>query len=130
MYFVRSNIFHIYKLMGLYSLKWSIATQNKDTGIINACFLKTEVQCTTESREMWIYWVILNSRIHESGKDSGGLECRRSSATCLVGDRDVLAAWSHRQHLQAKKRFAWSPLNHKYSFTKYSGRRTFEFVNE
>ena len=61
MYLVKSNVFHIYKLMGWHSLKWSIATHNKDTEIINACFLKTEVRCTTENRKMLIYWEILNS---------------------------------------------------------------------
>lgn len=53
MYLVKSNVFHIYKLMGWHSLKWSMITNNKDTGIVNACFLKTEVQCAAESRGCW-----------------------------------------------------------------------------
>lgn len=85
MYLAISNIFHIYKLMGLHSLKWSIATQNKDEDIINACILNTEVQCSTESRKMLMYWIILNSGILNVCKSFMALEWRRSSASMLLG---------------------------------------------
>lgn len=84
MYLVKSNIFHIYKLIRFCSLKWSISTMKKDTEIIRACFLKT-VQCTTESRKMWTYWIILNSGIQSVRKSLMTFEWRRSSVSIFVG---------------------------------------------
>lgn len=74
-------MFHIYKMMGLHSLMWSITIQKKNVQIINACFLKTEGQCYTKS---WRKADILGITEYQQPCD---FEWKRSWSTCLrLGD--------------------------------------------